>query len=207
MVPANARNLLGQKMGRKGRETRQKVMDAALELLKTSSYKDLSVSEIASQADLSNATFYVYFKDVEEVLYACVLAAALDLGELHEILDSEWNAENVREKVRRYVEVYNELWEKYRVELRVRNLEADQGNLRFLNLRIETTRDMLQKLGKKISKMNPDLENPHQIAVAIHAAMGGLAAQHDIGINSRARQTRKKLNAGVAEMIYSTLKR
>lgn len=204
-MPATARNLLGQKMGRKGRETRQKIMDAVLELLKTSSYKDLSVSDIASQADLSNATFYVYFKDVEELLYACVLAAALDLDELHAILDSEWSADNVREKVRRYVEVYNELWEKYRVELRVRNLEADQGNLRFLNLRIETTRDLLQKLGKKIARMNPDLEHPYQIAVAIHAAMGGLAAQHDIGINSTTRQTRKKLNAGVAEMIYAIL--
>jgi AcrR family transcriptional regulator len=193
-------------MGRKGRETRQKIMDAALDLLKTSSYKDLSVSEIASQADLSNASFYVYFKDVEEVLYACVLAAALDLGELHEIIDAEWNAENLRENVRRFVEVYNELWEKYRVELRVRNLEADQGNLRFLNLRIDTTREILQKLGQKIAKMNPDLEHPYQIAVAIHAAMGALASQHDIGISSTTRQTRKKLNAGVAELIYTILK-
>lgn len=205
-MSADARNLLGQKMGRKGRETRQKIMDAALALLKTSSYKDLSVSEIASQADLSNASFYVYFKDVEEVLYACVLAAALDLGDLHEIVDAEWNDENVRENVRRFVELYNELWEKYRVELRVRNLEADQGNLRFLNLRIETTREILQKLGQKIARMNPDLEYPHQIAVAIHAAMGAIASQQDIGINSTTRQSRKKLNAGVAEMICTILK-
>lgn len=205
-MTAGARNLLGQKMGRKGRETRQKIMDAALELLKTSSYKDLSVSEIASEADLSNATFYVYFKDVEEVLYACVQAAALDLGELHEILDADWEPGRVQDYVKRFVEVYNELWEKYRIELRVRNLEADQGNLRFLNLRIETTKDILQKLGKKISYMNPDLQNPHQIAMAIHAAMGAIAAQHDIGINSTTRQTRKKLNAGVTEMICAILK-
>lgn len=204
-MPPETRNLLGQKMGRKGRDTRQRVMDAALELLKTSSYKDLSVSEIASEAELSNATFYVYFKDVEEVLYACVEAAALDLGELHAILDAEWDAGNVREQVRKFVEIYNVLWEKYRVELRVRNLEADQGNLRFLNLRIETTKSMLQKLGNKITKLNPKLEHPQQIAVAIHAAMSGLAAQHDIGITGATRQTRKKLNAGVVEMISTLL--
>ncbi len=204
-MPPETRNLLGQKMGRKGRDTRKRVMDAALELLKTSSYKDLSVSEIASEAELSNATFYVYFKDVEEVLYACVEAAALDLGELHAVLDAEWTRDNAREQVKKFVEIYNELWEKYRVELRVRNLEADQGNLRFLNLRIETTRTLLQKLGNKIAKLNPELEYPQQIAVAIHAAMGGLAAQHDIGITGATRQTRKKLSAGIAEMIYTLL--
>jgi len=192
-------------MGRKGRDTRKRIMDAALELLKSSSYKDLSVSEIASEAELSNATFYVYFKDVEEVLYACVEAAALDLGELHAVLDAEWTPKNVRDQVKKFVDIYNELWEKYRVELRVRNLEADQGNLRFLNLRAETTKTMLQKLSNKIAKLNPDLEYPQQIAVAIHAAMGGLAARHDLGITGATRQTRKKLNAGVAEMIYTIL--
>ena len=198
-------NLLGQKMGRKGRETRQRIMDAALELLKTSSYKDLSVSEMASEAELSNATFYVYFNDVEEVLFACVQAAALDLGELHAILDTPWRPSNVREQVRKFVDVYNVLWEKYRIELRVRNLEADQGNPRFLNLRIETTRTLPRKLANKIAQMNPNLKHPQQIAVAIHAAMGAIAAQHDLGITSATGQTRKKLNAGVAEMIYTLL--
>lgn len=193
-------------MGRKGRETRQRIMLAALELLKTSSYKDLSVSEIAGEAGMSNATFYVYFKDVEEVLYACVEAAALDLGELHDILDAQWTRENAAEYVAQFVEVYNALWEKYRVELRVRNLEADQGNLRFMNLRIETTRTLLQKLGKKFAQINPDLENPYQIAVAIHAAMSALAAQHDIGITNATGQSRRKLNAGVVELILTTLK-
>lgn len=204
-MSANATNLLGQKMGRKGRETRQKIMDATIELLKTSSYKDLSVSEIATEAELSNATFYVYFKDVEEVIYACLLSAALDHGELFKVLDAEWNSENLREQVSRFVGIYNELWDKYRIELRVRNLEADQGNLRFLNLKIESNREMLQKLGKKIALLNPDLEHPHQVAVVIHAAMGALAAQHDISISSAARQTRKKLNAGVVEMICAIL--
>lgn len=181
-------------------------MDAALELLKTTSYKDLTVSEIVGEAELSNATFYVYFKDVEEVLFACVQAAALDLGGLHDILDADWTEENLKDQASRFVALYNELWEKYSIELRVRNLEADQGNLRFLNLRVEATREMLQKLGKKIALLNPGLEHPQQIAVAIHAAMGSLAAQHDIGISGAARQTRKKLNAGVVEMICTLLR-
>jgi hypothetical protein len=64
---------------------------------------------------------------------------------------------------------------------------------------------MLQKLSNKIARLNPKLGRPQQIAVVIHAAMGGVAAQHDIGITGATRQTRKKLNAGVAEMIYTLL--
>ena len=52
----------------------------------------------------------------------------------------------------------------------------------------------------------PELQYPQQIAVAIHAAMGALAAQHDIGITGLTRQTRKKLNAGVTEIILALLR-
>jgi len=194
-------------MGRKGQDTRQRIMNAVLELLKTCSYKDLSVSEIATEANVSNATFYVYFSDVEEVLYACVQATARVPEPLNEVLDTEWTSENMLEQIRKFVDVYNNGWERYRIELRVRNLEADQGNLRFLNLKVETTREILQKLGNKIALLRPDLKYPHQIAVAIHAAMGALAAQQDIGITSATRQTRRKLNAGVVEMIYTILQK
>jgi len=87
----------------------------------------------------------------------------------------------------------------------VRNLEADQGNLRFLNLRIETTRGILQALGKKVAQINPSLENPQQIAIAIHASMSALSAQHDIGIAGAGKQTRKQLSAGIVELLYRVL--
>lgn len=193
-------------MGRKGRETRQKIMGVTLEMLNHRSYKDLTVSEVAQEAGVSSSTFYVYFEDIEDVLFACVQAAALDLGELREILNQEWSLDNLEAQVATFVETYNKLWEKYRVELRVRNLEADQGNLRFLNIRVETTRDILQTLGKRITQVNPKLKHPQQIAVVIHAAMGTIAAQHDIGITGATRQTRKQLSAGVIELICTTLR-
>ncbi len=193
-------------MGRKGRETRQRIMDVTLEMLKNRSYKDLTVSDVAFEADVSSSTFYVYFEDIEDVLFACVEAAALNLDPLFEVLEGEWNDDNLEQNIRKFVDIYNELWEKYRIELRVRNLEADQGNLRFLNLRIATTRGILQALGKKIAQINPSLGNPQQIAIAIHAAMGALAAQHDIGISGTTRQTRKQLSAGIVEMLYRVLR-
>ncbi len=199
-------NQHGQKMGRKGRETRQKIMNVALEMLEHRSYKDLTVAEVAQQAGVSSSTFYVYFEDIEDVLFACVQSAAQDLDELYDTLTCEWKPETLEQHVKDFIEVYNKLWDKYRVELRVRNLEADQGNLRFLNVRVETTRYMLQLLAKKIAQFNPKLKYPTQIAVVIHSAMGSLASQHEIGITSATRQTRKQLSAGIVEMICTLLK-
>ncbi|GIX30586.1 MAG: hypothetical protein KatS3mg124_1058 [Porticoccaceae bacterium] len=199
------RNLHGQKMGRKGRATRKRIMDVTLSMLEHRSYKDLTVSEVAAEAGVSSSTFYVYFKDIEDVLFACVQEAALDLDPLWAILKEEWTAENAAHQVRRFVETYNELWDKHRVELRVRNLEADQGNLRFLNIRVETTRDLLQALGKKFAQLNPSLRHPHQLAIVVHAAMSSLAAQHDIGITAATRQSRHKLNDALIELILAVL--
>ncbi len=199
-------NQHGQKMGRKGRETRQKIMDVTLHMLNHRSYKDFTVSEVAQEAGVSSSTFYVYFEDIEDVLFACVQDASLDLDPLREILNAEWTPENLESQVKSFVDTYNNLWEKHRVELRVRNLESDQGNLRFLNIRIDTTRDILQSLGKKFAQFNPKLKNPHQIAIVIHAAMGTLAAQHDIGITGATRQTRRQLSAGTIELICNVLR-
>ncbi len=204
-VEKEIRNLHGQKMGRKGRETRQRIMDVTLEMLKSRSYKDLTVSDVAFEADVSSSTFYVYFEDIEDVLFACIQAAALNLDPLYDVLSGQWTRENLKDNIRKFVEIYSDLWEKYRIELRVRNLEADQGNLRFLNLRIETTRGILQALGKKVAQINPSLENPQQIAIAIHASMSALSAQHDIGIAGAGKQTRKQLSAGIVELLYRVL--
>ena len=201
------RNQHGQKMGRKGKETRQKIMDVTLKMLENRSYKDITVSEVAQEAGVSSSSFYVYFEDIEDVLFSCVKAAALDLGDLHEILDEEWDLDNLLAQVQRFVDTYNQLWAKYQVELRIRNLEADQGNVRFLNMRVETTRDILQKLGKKIARLNPSLEHPYQISIGVHAAMGAIAAQHEIGITrGTSKQTRKLLSAGIVEMICVIMK-
>ena len=77
-TPTQLVNQYGQKMGAKGQLTRQRIMSIALKMLDNSSYKDLTVSDLAAKAKVSNATFYVYFKDIEDVLFACVEAASLD---------------------------------------------------------------------------------------------------------------------------------
>jgi len=205
-MAAQETNLLGQKMGRKGRETRKKIMNVALRMLENSSYKDLTVTEVAYEADVSSSTFYVYFEDIEDVLYTCILDAALDFGAIVDLLNEDWDVNNVERKVAEFVEAYNKMWERHRIELRIRNIEANQGNLRFMNLVMETTADIQVALARKVSQVSPRIRNPQGVATVIFAAMDIIAASHQIGLGSATRLSRKHLNSGIVELLSNALK-
>ena len=63
----------GRVPGRRGRATRQRLLDCTGEMLTTTSYRDVKVIDIAREAGTSPATFYQYFADVEAAIL--VLAA------------------------------------------------------------------------------------------------------------------------------------
>src|SRR3546814_15871581 len=58
----------GRKLGAKGQRTRQQLIDATVALLETPGLRDVSVVAVARAAPTSPATFYVYFKDVPDVV-------------------------------------------------------------------------------------------------------------------------------------------
>jgi AcrR family transcriptional regulator len=183
-------------------------MDKTLELLKDASYKDLAVADVAFEAGVSKASFYVYFSDIEDILFACVQDAAQDMNSILEVLNDDWNRKNLKSKVREFVEGYMKLWEKHTVELRIRNLEADQGNLRFLQFRLESTKDVLDGLASKIAELQPDVNNAHALAAVIFTSMERLAAishksHHSMGRSSRL--TPRKLNEAIVDLLLTLL--
>lgn len=199
-------NLHGQKMGRKGRLTRQRIIEVALDILQNSSYKDLTVAELAHAANISSSTFYVYFEDIEDVLFSCVQTATTDMASLISILDEDWNAANLSGQVRKFVEGYHNVWEKHRVQLRIRNLEADQGNVRFQNYRVQSTQQLLDKLGEKIAQLNPTIEDPSTTAMVFYAGMERLAAANYPNALSTNELVRDRFNNALAELLYILLK-
>lgn len=53
---------------RKKQETRQRILDAAVELFQNQGFNQTSVDEIASRADISRATCFNYFPNKESIL-------------------------------------------------------------------------------------------------------------------------------------------
>lgn len=67
---------LPQQEGKRGR-TRVRLTEAALRLMSKRGISATSVSEIASEAELANGTFYLYFRDKAEIVAAVCQAVTL----------------------------------------------------------------------------------------------------------------------------------
>ena len=56
------------KIDRRVQRTRQALRNALLELIKEKGYDSISVEEITQRANLGRATFYLHYKDKEDLL-------------------------------------------------------------------------------------------------------------------------------------------
>lgn len=187
-------------MGRKGLIMRRRIMDKALELIRDSSYKDLTVADVAYETGTSTSTFYVYFADIEDVLFACVEEAAQDLNSILEVLNREWTPDNMESMVSEFVDSYTRIWEQHTVELRIRNQEADQGNLRFLQYRMASTKDIILGLEQKVLQAQPGAKSPLSLALVLFTAMERLAGINLRAMSGPARTSRKKLNDAIKQL-------
>jgi AcrR family transcriptional regulator len=125
----------GRAVGSRGARTRRRLLDATAVLLETHGIRDLRVVDIARHVEASPATFYQYFRDVEEA----VLALAGEIGEstapLLDLLEGPWDPDRALGSARRLVEGWLDLWDVNRAVLRTRNLAAQEGDRRFRDVR------------------------------------------------------------------------
>ena len=57
---------------RRKQRTREQLKQAAIELVLEKGYDNLTIQNIADRADLARATFYLYYKDKEEIVWAAI---------------------------------------------------------------------------------------------------------------------------------------
>ena len=89
---ADLRAADGRVPGRRGRATRQRLLECTRDMLTTTSYRDVKVIDIAREAGTSPATFYQYFADVE----AAILVLAEEMAQQGQhltaiITDGSWD--------------------------------------------------------------------------------------------------------------------
>src|SRR5690606_29136743 len=63
-------NLNGQRLGRKGRETRERIIHTAIRLLEERGAEPFSLSSVAREASLGMSSLYNYFNDASELMIA-----------------------------------------------------------------------------------------------------------------------------------------
>lgn len=143
-------NQSGQRMGAKGLQTRRRLIDATVELLSTVPIREIRVVDIAARAGTSSATFYLYFDSVNEVVCAASAELSQSTPEIMALFEAEWTRGNCMEKAEALVRLYLEFWDAHRPLLRTRNLIAEEGDIRFVDVRENSVRPMFQALQRVV---------------------------------------------------------
>jgi len=137
----------GRVPGRRGRATRQRLLECTRDMLTTTSYRDVKVIDIAREAGTSPATFYQYFADVEAAILVLAEEMAQQGQHLTEIItDGPWGGADALATALELVDAFLEFWERHRPVLRVMDLATDKGDGRFQKIRVRLLNDITKAL-------------------------------------------------------------
>lgn len=175
----------GQAIGRKGAESRARLLEAARALLFSASSQKLTASAIARAAGLASQTFYVYFDDIDEILHVLASEASTDNGEVIAELDQAWDFAAIHEHAERVVGAFYRYWDRHRPILNIRNFRAESGQEAFMRLRNESAHPVVSRIASRILASHGAGRLPERDAfaraVVIYAAIERMAARYASG--------------------------
>lgn len=197
----------GRSLGKRGALTRRRLLDATAHLLESEGVRDLRVVEIARDVGTSPATFYQYFRDVDEAVLALAAEVAEDLQPVADALTRPWTSAGGMGAARTMVEAFMRSWERHRAVLRTRNLAAQEGDPRFRAVRNSSLQPLVEALAEQIAgaQRNGAVDrvlSPMAAAAAMVSMTERVAAfqreLEDLGI------TRDELVETTARIIHAT---
>jgi AcrR family transcriptional regulator len=159
-------NLLGQRLGRKGRDTRERIVAATERLLTGPAGEPITLSAVAREASLGMTTLYLYFSDLPELLLAAmepVMASAEQsyVGQLR----AHWPDDELAERCLSFVEAFHAFWVRHSRILHMRNAYADARDERMVRYRIESSVHMIELFMRQMED-DPSLARPPIRAMA-----------------------------------------
>ena len=200
-------NKSGQAMGRKGLESRERLLGATRRLIEGQPGARLTASAIAREAGLASQTFYLYFKDVDDVILVLCERASANAEGLAHMLEGNWRDEEILDKCQAFVTAFYQHWYENRSVLTYRNFRSDAGDPRFIDLRHNSAMPMVRLLAHKLSGRDPvhgeaPGDEPLARSVIFFAAMERLAGRPDHALASdEHRFPRERLIATQAGML------
>jgi AcrR family transcriptional regulator len=176
----------GRVPGRRGRATRQRLLECTRDMLTTTSYRDVKVIDIARDAGTSPATFYQYFADVE----AAILVLAEEMAQQGQhltgiITRGSWRGRGAYDTALALVDEFLSFWDDHRPVLRVMDLATDEGDRRFQKIRVRLLNDITNALADVVRASQTDGRLPGSIdpmaSAGILVSMMAHTAAHQYG--------------------------
>ncbi len=141
----------GRVPGRRGRATRQRLLDATADLLEGTPWRSIKVIDIARRAGTSPATFYQYFENVEQAILVLAEELTEGAGELAALVEGNWSPEAAWDTAQAVVQQFMDYWEANRAVFRVVELATEEGDLRFRGLRVRALNAVTEALAEVVS--------------------------------------------------------
>lgn len=198
----------GRVLGPRARETRNRLLQSTKDMLDSQSLRDLRVIDIARNVGASPATFYQYFKDVEDAVLTLAELASAEMPAMADFLVGSWQGAEGLVQARGIVDGFIRHWDDHHAVLRVRNLASDEGDTRFRSVRGRSTGPVLRGLARLIEasqergRVSRD-ENPRAAAASMGAILERMAAYH-VELES-AGVTREDLVETCARILHRTV--
>jgi AcrR family transcriptional regulator len=176
----------GRVPGRRGRATRQRLLERTAEMLQSTSYRDLKVVDIARGAGTSPATFYQYFPDVEAAILVLAEEMAQQGMALSELVRGRsWKGKTGYTASSDLVDGFLNFWEDHRALLRVVDLATLEGDQRFRQIRTRFTNELTVSLSEVIDAIRKDGRHPDDLdpmaTAGVLVSMLGQVAAHRYG--------------------------
>jgi len=180
----------GRPLGPRALRTRTRILEATVSLLDEKSMRDLRVIDIARRIGSSPATFYQYFKDVNDVVLELAVEASSLTPDMTELIRGDWTGKAGLERGRRLVNLVMDYWDRYKAILRVRNNASDEGDPAFGRAREKALRPVVLALVEVIRASQresgaEDVEStsgqihPFSAAMLLFSTLESMAINHD----------------------------
>jgi AcrR family transcriptional regulator len=198
----------GRVPGRRGRATRQRLLDQTAAMLTTTSYRDLKVVEIARGAGTSPATFYQYFGEVESAILVLAEEMAHEGAILSALVrEGNWRGKAAYATSEALVDGFVDFWEDHRSVLRVVDLATEEGDLRFRNIRTrllnEVTNALADVIAHQGASRHPSDLDPMASAGVLVAMLANVAG-HRYGFEFWGIRT-DDLRRSMARIVFTTM--
>jgi AcrR family transcriptional regulator len=145
----------GRVPGERGRQTRQRLLDATVELLTTTSWRSVKVTDIARRARTSPATFYQYFGNVEEAIRVLAEGMVAEAAQLSHLVGGDWSEEVSWDTALAVTEGFLAYWEDNRAVFRVVDLATEEGDAQLRGIRVRALNAVTIALAQVIAQASP----------------------------------------------------
>jgi AcrR family transcriptional regulator len=137
--------------GGRGEKTRTRILEAVGSFLGTHGVRETKVTDIARHLGISNATFYLYFRSVHEAVLALLEERTQSTPRLIDLLNACCDASAPEENAQLFVHDFVAQWLADAALYRVRDLAADEGDVRFIQAKDNSLSALRLALARRVA--------------------------------------------------------